>query len=97
MSYVELLPQLIELKRVELSSWKTDPGKLSANFNPNARCDFHSSGQGHTIENCYAFKHKVQDLLDSRPLTLSQRPILRINLCLLMAAPLSMQSLKMKI
>lgn len=40
--------------------------KLRANYNANARCEFHSGGVGHDIENCLAFKHKVQDLLDSK-------------------------------
>lgn len=41
--------------------------KVPANYNANARCEFHSGGVGHDIESCFAFKHKVQDLLDSRP------------------------------
>lgn len=40
--------------------------KLLENYNANSRCEFHSRGVGHDIENCLAFKHKVQDLLDSK-------------------------------
>src|ERR1044072_839106 len=65
MSYTELFSHLMKLKLIELHTWKVDPNKLPNNFNANARCAFHSNGQGHTIENCMAFKHMMQDLLDS--------------------------------
>lgn len=42
------------------------PEKLPENYNANARCEFHSRGVEHDIENCLAFKHKVQDLLESK-------------------------------
>ncbi|XP_050877660.1 uncharacterized protein LOC127081452 [Lathyrus oleraceus] len=41
----------------------SDP--LHASHDPNVRCVFHSGGVGHDIENCWAFKHKVQDLIDN--------------------------------
>jgi hypothetical protein len=64
MSYTKLFYHLMKLKFIELRTWKVDPNKLPKSFNSNARCIFHSNGQGHTIENCMAFKHTVQDLLD---------------------------------
>ena len=42
------------------------PDKLPANYNANARCEFHSGGVGHDVENCMALKYKVQDLIDSK-------------------------------
>ena len=74
MPYAELLSQLLKLKLVELHTWKIDPERLPASFDPNARCDFHFGGQGHTIENYYAFKHKVQDLLDSHAINFGPAP-----------------------
>src|ERR1051325_4134853 len=59
MSYADILSYLLKLKMVELRTWKVDPNKLPKYFDANARCDFHSDGQGHTVENCIAFKHKV--------------------------------------
>ncbi|CAL5191450.1 unnamed protein product [Lathyrus oleraceus] len=38
----------------------------------NARCEFHSGTPGHSIENFNFFKHKVQDLIDSRVLSFSE-------------------------
>lgn len=42
------------------------PVKLPANYDANARCEFHSSVPGHGTENCRALKHKVQDLIESK-------------------------------
>src|ERR1043165_5708831 len=74
MSYTELFSHLMKLKLIELHTWKVDPNKLPNNFNVNARCAFHSNGQGHTIENCMAFKHMVQDLLDSEAFNFGPTP-----------------------
>ncbi|CAL0319676.1 unnamed protein product [Lupinus luteus] len=35
-------------------------------FNPDATCAYHSGAPGHLLENCRAFKLKVQDLINSR-------------------------------
>ncbi|XP_017970675.1 PREDICTED: uncharacterized protein LOC108660805 [Theobroma cacao] len=35
-------------------------------YNPNARCDYHGGVMGHSIEDCTAFKHKVQTLIDAK-------------------------------
>ncbi|KAI5420767.1 hypothetical protein KIW84_044557 [Lathyrus oleraceus] len=37
-----------------------------ANYNENARCEFHSGAPGHNIEGCRAFKHVIQDMMDSK-------------------------------
>src|SRR3954466_13888489 len=41
------------------------PGKIPPRFNPNERCEFHDNSPGHTLEKCWAFRHKVQDLIES--------------------------------
>ncbi|XP_058726078.1 uncharacterized protein LOC131597395 [Vicia villosa] len=41
------------------------PGKIPPKFNQNERCEFHANSPGHTLEKCWAFKHKVQDLIES--------------------------------
>ncbi|XP_058745803.1 uncharacterized protein LOC131618641 [Vicia villosa] len=41
------------------------PGKAAPRFNPNERCEFHANSPGHTLEKCWALKHKVQDLIES--------------------------------
>ncbi|XP_058741904.1 uncharacterized protein LOC131614320 [Vicia villosa] len=65
MTYAQVLPYLLDLNLVQLRTLAT-PAKLPANWDANARCEFHSGSPGHNIENCKALKHKVQDLLDSK-------------------------------
>jgi hypothetical protein len=38
-------------------------------FDPKAKCEFHLGAEGHTIDNCKAFKRKVQELVDQKLLT----------------------------
>ncbi|XP_050889212.1 uncharacterized protein LOC127094416 [Lathyrus oleraceus] len=45
--------------------------RLPAGYNSNARREFHSSGIGHDMENCWALKYKVQELLDSKAIQLT--------------------------
>ena len=74
MSYAEFLPQLIEMKLVEKCTLNIDPERFSRNFDANARFDFHSGGHRHTTKNCFSFKHKVQDLLDTHTINLGSVP-----------------------
>ncbi|RDY05209.1 hypothetical protein CR513_10994, partial [Mucuna pruriens] len=53
MTYIELLPQLLEQKLMEPRS-----------YDPNARCDYHGGAKGHATKRCWSLKHKVQDLLE---------------------------------
>ncbi|KAI5436037.1 hypothetical protein KIW84_022467 [Lathyrus oleraceus] len=54
-----------------------------ANYDESAKCEFHSGAPGHSIEGCRAFKHIVQDLVDSKAVSLAQimnedvNPVLR--------------------
>jgi hypothetical protein len=43
-----------------------------ANYDESAKCEFHSGAPGHSIEGCRAFKHIVQDLVDSKAISLAQ-------------------------
>lgn len=66
MPYSQLLQHLLQLKLVTLRNLPPTPDKLPANYNANSRCEFHSGGVGHDVENCMALKYKVQDLIDSK-------------------------------
>lgn len=52
------------------------PKRLAVGYNPNACCEFHSGGIGHDVENFWALKYKVQELLDSKSIqfTLNNGP-----------------------
>jgi hypothetical protein len=41
-------------------------------YDPKAKCDFHLGAEGHTIDNCKAFKRKVQELVDQKLLTFKE-------------------------
>ncbi|KAI5436503.1 hypothetical protein KIW84_022844 [Lathyrus oleraceus] len=45
-----------------------------ANYDENARCEFHFGALGHHVEGCRAFKHVVQDLVDSKAINFAPTP-----------------------
>ena len=69
MSYAQLLPQLLANRLVQSHELGPPPNPLPRGYNINAHCEFHSGAPGHTIENCIAFKCKVQDLLDGKAIS----------------------------
>ena len=73
MTYDELLPELLRLGFVELRTM-APLTKIPAGYDANVRCDFHSGAPGHHIENCRAFHHKVQDLIDAKTINFSPAP-----------------------
>ncbi|XP_050913074.1 uncharacterized protein LOC127127839 [Lathyrus oleraceus] len=46
--------------------------KRPSHYDENARCEFHSEAPGHNVEGCRAFKHVVQDMVDSKVISLAQ-------------------------
>jgi hypothetical protein len=69
MPYAALFKRLMDLGLVRprmLAPLRSD--QRPPNYNENARCEFHSGAPGHNIEGCRAFKHTVQDLVDSKAL-----------------------------
>lgn len=60
----KLLPQLLEKNLLTLVPAIPVSNPPPRNFNPNARCAFHSGQVGHWTDQCYALKCEVQNLLD---------------------------------
>ncbi|XP_058726036.1 uncharacterized protein LOC131597348 [Vicia villosa] len=54
------------------------PRKASPRFNPNERCEYHANSPRHTLEKCWAFRHKVQDLIESGAIAFD-KPNLKTN------------------
>ena len=50
-----------------------------AGYNENIKCEFHSGAPGHSIEGCKAFKHVVQDLVDSKAINFAPTPNVDAN------------------
>ncbi|XP_050889760.1 uncharacterized protein LOC127095058 [Lathyrus oleraceus] len=67
-TYARMLPYLLKGSLVQLRELKP-PTVLPPGYDANAHCEFHMGAPGHTIENCRALKHKVQDLIDSKAIT----------------------------
>ena len=46
---------------------------LLASYDPQAICAYHSGSPGHTTGNCWALKHKIQDMIDSEDILLRRK------------------------
>ncbi|KAK2396120.1 hypothetical protein QL285_057793 [Trifolium repens] len=70
--YSQLFPHLVHNGMVvPIASLPRNP-PFPAWYDPEAKCAYHADVEGHTIENCKAFKHKVQELLDQKLLTFKE-------------------------
>lgn len=67
-TYARLLPYLLKGSLVQLRELKP-PTVIPLGYDANAHCEFHLGAPDHTIENCKALKHKVQDLIDAKAIT----------------------------
>jgi len=69
MPYADLLPSLIANQMVVVTPGRIFQSPFPRWYNPNATCTYHGGVSGHSIEQCVAFKHKVQILIDTGWLT----------------------------
>ncbi|XP_050897366.1 uncharacterized protein LOC127104210 [Lathyrus oleraceus] len=69
MSYTELYPSLLQKGLVVPRPMGPPPNHLPPWYNPNAHCPFHEGAPGHDLEGCYALKHRVRKLIDSKILS----------------------------
>ena len=64
-SYADLLPYLITNQMAIVTLGRIFQSLFPRWYNPNATCAYHGGVPGHSIEQCVAFKHKVQSLIDA--------------------------------
>ncbi|XP_050909857.1 proline-rich protein 3-like [Lathyrus oleraceus] len=69
MSYTELYPSLLQKGLVVPRPMGPPPDRLPPWYNPNAHCPFHEGSPGHDLEGCYALKHRVRELIESKILS----------------------------
>ncbi|XP_050909473.1 protein NSP-INTERACTING KINASE 3 [Lathyrus oleraceus] len=69
MSYTELYPSLLQKGLVVPRPMGPPPDRLPPWYNPNAHCPFHEGALGHDLEGCYALKHRVRELIESKILS----------------------------
>ena len=67
MTYRELFPILIQNYGISVLTAKLRRPLYPKEYDANARCEYHGGVIGHSIENCMAFKDKVQALIDVDP------------------------------
>jgi len=71
-SYMDLLPTLLRKALVTVCPMRPLQPPYPKNYNANAKCDYHGGAVGYSIEDCKAFKFKVQSLIDSGWLTFQE-------------------------
>ncbi|XP_016679122.2 uncharacterized protein [Gossypium hirsutum] len=64
-SYGELYPKLLEKQLISPHYMAPLKPPYPKWYDPNANCMYHAGNQGHSTENCLAFKKRVQDLIDA--------------------------------
>ncbi|KAH1254327.1 hypothetical protein GmHk_04G010789 [Glycine max] len=80
MTYEDLLPSLIAYRMVVISSGRIYQPHFPKWYNPDATCTYHEKTPGHSTEQCLAFKHKVQSLIEAGWLTFQEdRPNVKTN------------------
>ena len=67
MSYTDLFPLLVQNYKISTIHTKPRKPPYPKWYDPNTKCDYHDGVEGHSIENCSAFKDKVQALIDADP------------------------------
>ncbi|XP_022720743.1 uncharacterized protein LOC111278336 [Durio zibethinus] len=63
--YAELFTLLIENHMISVVPARPRKPPYPKWYDPNAKCEFHDGVKGHSIEDCTAFKDKVQALIDA--------------------------------
>ncbi|KAK2435570.1 hypothetical protein QL285_020617 [Trifolium repens] len=67
--YSRLLPYLVHNRMVTPRALKPMTAPFQAWYSSEAKCEFHEGAEGHTVDDCIAFKYKVQELIDQKLLT----------------------------
>ena len=69
----QLYEQLKATDKIGFVSPKTYPRGVSAGYDPQAICANHSGSLGHSTINCWALKHKIQDMIDIEDIVLRRK------------------------
>ncbi|XP_050890577.1 uncharacterized protein LOC127095987 [Lathyrus oleraceus] len=80
MLYTELYSSMLQKGLVVPRPMGPPPDRLPPWYNPNAHCPFHEGAPGHDLEGCYALKHRVRELIESKILPFKDmRPNVKNN------------------
>ncbi|RDX85483.1 hypothetical protein CR513_33322, partial [Mucuna pruriens] len=64
MTYTTLFHQLLQKRMITTAPPKPLEPPYPRSYDSNAKCEYHEGGPGHTTKNCWALKHRIQDLLE---------------------------------
>ena len=59
-----ILKRLLEVNFLTVKDPPQKPNISSPHYNPDAFCVYHSCSPGHSTNDCWALKNKIQDLID---------------------------------
>ena len=68
----QALQHMLRMNLVTLIGPHLNPKTSSRNYNPDARCAYHSNSPGHDTDDCWMLKYKIQDLIDEGALEFAQ-------------------------
>ena len=66
MTLSRVLPHFLKSNLENLKETHKNPNTTSPRYNPNGRCAYHSESLRHDINDCWALKNKVQDLIEAK-------------------------------
>src|SRR3954463_6110525 len=66
MTLAEALQQMLRKGLMTLRNPPRNPNISSHQYNPNARCAYHSDSIGHDTNDCWLLKNKIQDLINDK-------------------------------
>ena len=82
-TYTELFPKLVEIGHIEPVYFSPLRPPFPRWYNARTRCDYHAGNPDHSMKNCTALKHKVQDLINLGKVKFEELDDeLKLNTCL---------------
>ncbi|XP_050890086.1 uncharacterized protein LOC127095442 [Lathyrus oleraceus] len=71
--YSQIFPYLQKEGLLTLRELKPVVFPYPPGYDANAHCKFHMGAPGHTLENCFAFQNRVQDLIEAKVVSFTPR------------------------
>ena len=62
----QALQHMLRMNLITLIGPHPNPKTSSPNYNPDARCAYHSGSLGHDTNDCWALKYKIQNMIDAK-------------------------------
>ena len=66
MPFSQALQHMLKMNLITVINPHPNPKTSSPNYNPGARCAYHSGSPGHDTNDCWALKYKIQNMIDAK-------------------------------